>query len=353
MRGWRASGAWDAGHRRTPRTSPLLRSFSSPLQPSSPSLLPSLPTTFPTLTTPTSVDSLITQLYSPSLLSSLSTPSTLHITSVHSPPLPPSSSSSPHPLPTLRIGPTTPTSPYDLFALSLSRARSSLIVLTAAILRAEPHLTGNPLPPHLPALQRWQLSRGRTPARVVILTRGGVDFVHPLFAQTVGDVAVYTSAAFYDALITRLTLSHAPHTEAVEEVGSAAHRMLRASLGALQVRPQASSERVVTVVSPVGGAASLTSLLAFFRPTHHTISIECGPSTTALHYAVEGSRRVDDLFLSLYHGALPAPSHDHLVHPARGPVLTRQWVERHFQLVTASRAGEWTFEWHRSRHIAS
>jgi riboflavin biosynthesis pyrimidine reductase len=85
----------------------------------------------------------------------------------------------------LRVGPATPRSATDAFALSLERARVDAIVTTGQILRLEPGLThALPVPERERAdLREWRAERlGRSdPARSAVLSSGrALDLDHPL-----------------------------------------------------------------------------------------------------------------------------------------------------------------------------
>lgn len=89
-------------------------------------------------------------------------------------------------LKTLRIGPETPRSPYDRFALGLARARCDAILTTGRILREEPSLLHRYLDDEEGerALAQWRLETSGRPARPesVVLTSGrAIDFGHPIF----------------------------------------------------------------------------------------------------------------------------------------------------------------------------
>ena len=81
----------------------------------------------------------------------------------------------------LRIGPETPRSATDAFALGLTRARVDAIVTTGQILRDEPALTSDLRDPRLVAWRRERLGKLQPPL-IVVLSRGpGLDRSHPLF----------------------------------------------------------------------------------------------------------------------------------------------------------------------------
>ena len=97
----------------------------------------------------------------------------------------------------LRVGPETPRSATDAFALGLTRARVDAIVTTGQILRDEPALTSDLRDPRLVAWRRERLGKARPPL-VVVLSRGqGLDRSHPLFGAA--EVCV-RSAGLRDSL---------------------------------------------------------------------------------------------------------------------------------------------------------
>jgi hypothetical protein len=88
----------------------------------------------------------------------------------------------------LRLGPKTPRSATDSFALELARARVDAIVTTGQILRDEPGLTSALRDPALIAWRRERLGK-LAPPRVVVLSRDRhLDRSHPLF--TTAEVSV-------------------------------------------------------------------------------------------------------------------------------------------------------------------
>jgi riboflavin biosynthesis pyrimidine reductase len=166
----------------------------------------------------------------------------------------------PHGWEVLRIGPDTPRSETDTFALALSRARADVIVTTGAILRAEPRLTYD-LPGGVgPNLHVWRRRRNRrsTPPTVVVLSRSGdIDPAHPALHSWARPV-VLTGAA-----------------------GAAATKV---------------SVQVVTRADP-----SVRDAIAWARGQGAaTISIEAGP--TAARPLYEPPVAVDELMISVFAG---------------------------------------------------
>lgn len=161
----------------------------------------------------------------------------------------------------LRIGPDTPQSEADSFALAVARARADAIVTTGGILRAEPDVSHDP-GPELLAWRRDVRGKHSLPA-VVVLTRGtGLPLEHPVFQRSHVLVATSPEAA----------------------------RDLRGDL----------SSRSVEVIglrdlSPRGLVEALV------RRGFHDVCMEAGPSTTAVLY--EPPRAVDELLLSVYEQA--------------------------------------------------
>ena len=341
-----------------------------------------LPVSFPSVSTVADVTAAAQLLYGSSFLASQPATSVSHVTSVYSAPT--ASSSTPQPLLTLRVDERSPRSAYDWFALNLSRARASLVVVTGAILRDEPLLTGNVLAEYKSALDAWRLQvlKRQHPAAVCVLTAGPVDFCHPLFHSTEGEVFVYTTSRYFHSLQQQL----AAHSNSRPPLCSASStQQFNVPLHHLQVltpttaaitrsQPGRSSEKLIRVISPYS-APSLLTLLQHFRYTHPHITVECGPSTTLPHYARHAGRHVDTLLLSVYSGALDGSVEERCVVPGKelweqlgsggggsggeagaggghgaGFALTEQWVREQYECVSAARHGDWRFEWHRSKH---
>ena len=350
----------------------------------------SLPDSFPSLTTVAEVTAAAELLYTSAFVASPSTPSISHVTSLYSSPATGTSSPSlpvSHVLHTLRVDAHAPRSSYDWFALNFSRARADLIVLTGAILRDEPLLTGNVLAEYKPVLDQWRRAVwGRQcPPAVCVLTAGPVDFNHPVFASTEGDLSVYTTSQYFH------TLHHGlqAHSRLRPQLCSASSSQqmtipLRRLQALIQHQPSAissvSSDRPIRILSPYT-APSLHTLLQHFRATHTNISVECGPTTTLPHYYRHHNQRIDTLLLSVYSGQLGAGGvNERCVIPGRevweglgwagsggggsggggaagvggvgdvGFALTTEWVDKYYDCLSVARQGDWRFEWHRSKH---
>ena len=84
----------------------------------------------------------------------------------------------------LRIGPDTPHSATDSFALELARARADAIVTTGQILRDEPGLTNALRDPELGAWRRERLGKLEPPLTLVLSRGADLDRSHPLFAAS-------------------------------------------------------------------------------------------------------------------------------------------------------------------------
>ena len=352
-----------------------------------------LPETFPSLNTVADVTAAAELLYTPAFIAHPTKPSISHITSLYQ--LPPTTPPSPnHTLHTLRIDAHAPRSPYDWFALNLSRARAELIVLTGAILRDEPLLTGNVLAEYGGVLGEWRREvwgRERAVA-VCVLTAGPVDFNHPLFSGTEGDVFVYTTSQYFQTLHQALQAHGGSRPPLCSSASSTQH--LTIPLRHLQAltHPQSTtpphhhgSDRPIHILAPYT-ASSLPGLLTHFRRTHPAIAVECGPSTTLPYYwrcGDGGGGLVDSLLLSVYSGELrDGGVGERCVVPGSevwerlgwrggggggggggsgvvgggggvgdaGFALTSAWVAEHYDSVSVARQGDWRFEWHRSKH---
>lgn len=191
----------------------------------------------------------------------------------------------------MRIGPWSPKSEADFFALELARARVEAILITGAILRAEPGLRYG-LSPGLAAWRRKVLGL-TAPPWLVVLSRGEVPLDHP--ALTPGPVRplVFTSSAAARAL----------EGASVEVVGV----------------PRPSARGALALLSERGC---------------HSVSIEAGPQTaTGLYDPLV----VDELALSVFEGTLDER--------ARGGLFLDEGALRE-RMVRVSRVqeGEWRFE---------
>ena len=296
-------------------TSITSRSFSKAARP--------LPDVFPSISSVADVTAATELLYSSTFLATPATPSVSHISSFYSAPAD-STFTSPH-LRTLRVDDKSPRSSYDWFALNLSRARADFIVLTGTILRDEPLLTGNVLAEYRAVLDNWRRQvwgRQRPPA-VCVLTAGPIDFTHPLFDDTEGDVYVYTTSECFHTLYGQLE-AHSSSRAPLCSASSTQHitvplRHLRALSPTSTASPrhvQCNSEKPIRIISPYS-APSLLSLIQHFRHAYPSIVVECGPSTTLPHYARHTNRHIDTLLLSIYEGELGGSVEERCVTPGQ------------------------------------
>jgi riboflavin biosynthesis pyrimidine reductase len=204
----------------------------------------------------------------------------------------------------LRIGPGTPRSPADDFALSLARARVDAIVTTGRILRLEPDATHALLGPEAQRqdLRAWRARRlGRSqPARSAVLSSGReLDLDHPLLRAGFRPLLLTGPAA-------AARLSAAAQTRGIELVGLEPLD-LRSALAALRAR----------------GLRAL--------------GIEAGPETALGLYEPPGA--VDELMLSIYQGpVLPA---DALAGSFIAEGRIAQLLPRRSRTL---RVGDWRFE---------
>lgn len=83
-------------------------------------------------------------------------------------------------LPVLAIGPSSPASPRDAFALRAARMRADAIVTTGRILRDEPDVTHAERDAALLAWRRERVGRAEPPRSVVLTTGAALDARHPL-----------------------------------------------------------------------------------------------------------------------------------------------------------------------------
>ncbi len=203
--------------------------------------------------------------------------SVLHVTAVWADPS--------EPLVTLRIGPETPRSARDRFALGLARARCDAILTTGRILREEPRLLHRYLDdaPGERALAAWRrAASGRaTRPETAVLTGGHVDFGHPLFCDG-APVTIFT--------------------------GQTAAAALRAG----------APPNVRVVGDPDPGPRRVVE---FLRGEGRSVSVEAGASTSAALY--EPPALVEELMLSTFLA-------ERLPDSVRGP---------HFELRGAAEAG--------------
>ncbi len=217
----------------------------------------------------------------------------LHVVAVWRPPS--------GPLRVIRVGPESPKSAVDFFALNLARARAGAVVATGRILREEPELRYDlPGPGALPGgLLDWRLRVAGLagPPRVVVLTSGReLDFSHPAFSSWARPV-IFTG----EQAAARLS---AP--EGVEVVG----------------HPEPSLAAAVGWLRGQGADG---------------ISIEAGPSTAMALYRGQG---VDELMLSIYEGPLASEL-------VGGEFLTEAALEARFETLGGAaveeESGRWCF----------
>lgn len=84
----------------------------------------------------------------------------------------------------LRIGPETPRSATDSFALELARARVDAIVTTGQVLRDEPDMTNALRDPQVVAWRRERLGKSAPPLTLVLSRDADLDRSHPLFSES-------------------------------------------------------------------------------------------------------------------------------------------------------------------------
>ncbi len=167
---------------------------------------------------------------------------------------------------TLRIGPSTPRSVHDRFALGLARARCDAILTTGRILRDEPTLRHRYFDDAAGdrALEHWRRENsGRTqrPQSVVLTSGRELDFAHPIFHDGV-PVVIFTGEA-------------------------AAARLRAAAPGTVGV-----------VAHPNPGPRSAVD---FLRREGHRVCVEAGATTTRRLY--EAPVAIEELMVSEYRGA--------------------------------------------------
>lgn len=188
----------------------------------------------------------------------------------------------------LKIGPHAPTSAWDLFVLGFARARVEAILVTGAVLRAEPALRYE-LAPGLRAY-RETVAGLREPPLLCVLTGGEIDLAHPALAGWARPVVLTTPSA-----------------------------AARLRGGAVEV----------AAIERPSARAAIDYLMR--ERGCRSVSIEAGPRTASPLYAPPAA--IDELARSVYEGpldpraragALPAPSHLTLVSSAR-PDPSQPW----------------------------
>jgi riboflavin biosynthesis pyrimidine reductase len=193
----------------------------------------------------------------------------------------------------MRIGPTTPKSPTDLFVLWLSRARVDAILVSGAVLRAEPELSYE-----MPALfraHRRALGLSGTP-RLAVLSGGDVPLGHPALA---GRPIVLTSTP-------------------------AAGRAWPPELDVVGL-PAPSARAAIAHLAGLG---------------YRSVSIEAGPRTAVPLY--EPPLAIDELLLSVFEGPIDE-SLDAGAFLAEAELEARG-LERLSQRRLAEPSGPWRFE---------
>lgn len=199
----------------------------------------------------------------------------------------------------LRIGPHAPKSELDLFVLNLARAWAEAIVVTGAVLRAEPEL-------------RYELEGPGDAARGLVEWRReamGIEQAPELVVLTRGD---------------DLPLDH-----------PALHGWARPLVYTTRESAQRLAEAGVRVVG--AEAPSVRGAIAHLSAEGaHTIAIEAGPTATGGLY--DAPSPVDELWLSVYEGPLDARARGGLL-PSAGELDAAG-----FTRASVARAGPWRFE---------
>lgn len=170
---------------------------------------------------------------------------------------------------TLRIDEHAPKSELDFFALNLCRARADAIVVTGKILRDEPTVSHDlqgpgTLPQALADWRRRRLGKEKPPISLVLSSGRDLDLDHPLFHGATRPV-IYTGPEGGERLA---------EGARARGIGLAAH-------------PEVNLDRAIELLLHMGA---------------RTISIECGPRTSAALY--RSPLGVDELMLSVYEGQL-------------------------------------------------
>lgn len=206
----------------------------------------------------------------------------------------------------LKITSESPTSLYDAFVLSMSRARAHYIVTTGKILREEPDLTHDYLGSALAqrAFLEWRsdVVGIDEPVHVLVLTSGkGVDESHSIFR------------------------------------GPRPVTILTSKQGATTLRDQSFDVAEVVVLDE----PNIRKVIDFAARGSNTstVSVEAGPSTAAVLY--ESPIVVNELLLSTYHGAVSPTL-------LSGSFVGEDVLGELFHLESSCRIrnedGDWTFE---------
>lgn len=204
----------------------------------------------------------------------------------------------------IAIGEGAPASAHDFFALQAARARADAIITTGRNLRAEPalrHALRGASAPGLAAWRRERLGKDRPPILLVLTSGRDLPVDH---------VALRGHPALRDAELHDAELH-----------GACTPLLFTSHEGAASLPD--TPVHIVSVAEP-GIRAAIAHLGAVGC---RTIVIEAGPSTAAALY--EPPVLVDELLLSVFHGALPAhaqagdfvaPAHirAHLPHASAG-----------------------------------
>jgi riboflavin biosynthesis pyrimidine reductase len=236
------------------------------------------------LTTAADVDAELRRMYGADLAAATGV---VHVTAVWQ--------AAPDRLVTIAIGPDAPPSAHDFFALQAARARADAIITTGQILRAEPALTHDLQGAAAPGLAAWRRERlgKQQPPLLLVLTSGRDLPVHHPALHATSTPLLFTS-----------------HEGAARLPDTPIH--------------------VLSVATP-----DIRAAIAHLRAVGcRTILVEAGPSTASALYRPPVA--VDELLLSVFHGALPAraqardfvsPAHvrAHLPHaPQASPALADQ-----------------------------
>jgi riboflavin biosynthesis pyrimidine reductase len=165
----------------------------------------------------------------------------------------------------IAIGEDAPASERDFFALQAARARADAIITTGRNLRAEPALTHDLQGAAAPGLTAWRRERlGKEQPPILLVLTSGRDLPvdHPALHAT-GTPLLFTS-----------------HAGAARLPDTPIH--------------------VLSVAAP-----DIRAVIDHLRASGcRTILVEAGPSTASALY--EPPVAVDELLLSVFHGALPA-----------------------------------------------
>ena len=208
---------------------------------------------------------------------------------------------------TLKIDEHAPKSLYDFFILNLCRARADAIVVTGKILRDEPTLSHDlqgpgTLPQALAAWRRERLGKTEPPTSLVLSSGRDLDLDHPLFHGS---------------------------TRAMIFTNPEGGERLAEGVRARGIPLLASSE------------ANLYWAIQFLlRDGARTISIECGPHTSAALY--HPHLEVDELMLSVFEGQLAERSRGAVLMAA--DELFETMLQTRLPVRCLEESGPWSFE---------